>query len=207
VSNPAAQGEITRLLHAASSGDKDAFNRLIPLVYDELRQVARNRLKAEPAGHTLTPTALVHETYLQLAGQDRVHWHSRSHFFAVAAQAMRRILINYAKMKKRQKRGAGVVPVELSEAEALPADALSLTETQGDALIALDEALLRLRDFNAPGAEVIEYRYFGGLQYREIAEVLGVSEVTVRRRWTAARAWLRGELAAAGDLMGDVPGR
>ena len=186
--------DVTRLLEEASSGNRVAFDRLMPLVYDELRALARHKLKVEAVGHTLSPTALVHEAYLHLVQQDRVEWRSRSHFFAVAAQAMRRILINYARMKKRHKRGSGAVHVDLEEADTLVLAAFSFTDDQAAELIALDDALQRLREFNGEGAEVVEYRFFGGMEYRDIAEVMGVSEVTARRRWAAARAWLRSEL-------------
>jgi RNA polymerase sigma factor (TIGR02999 family) len=195
-------GEITRLLRDASMGNRAAFDRLVPLVYDELHRIAGNRLKLEPAGHTLGPTALVHEAYLQLVAQDRTEWHSRAHFFAVAAQAMRRILTNHAKAKHRDKRGGHAVHVELSAAEE--GSLMPFTDDQADELLALDDALTRLRAFNSEGADVVEYRFFGGLAFTEIAEVLGVAEVTVRRRWTAARAWLRGELGAGGSLTGGV---
>lgn len=187
-----SSGEITRLLREASSGNRAAFDRLVPLVYDELHRIADNRLRSEASGHTLTPTALVHEAYLQLVAQDRTEWHSRSHFFAIAAQVMRRILINYAKMKQALKRGEGVTHVDLAAAEHL--GALAITDRQSDELLALDDALTQLRAFNPEGADVVEYHFFGGLGFREIAEVMGVSEVTTRRRWTAARAWLRGAL-------------
>lgn len=189
-----SHGEITRLLRAASSGNRAAFDDLVPLVYDELRRIAANRLRGEPTGHTLSATALVHEAYLHLVPQDRAEWQSRAHFFAVAALAMRRILINHAKTRDRAKRGAGAVHFELGAMERLGADAPGFAEEQSDDLIALDEALTRLRVFNPEGSDVIEYRFFGGLQFKEIAEVLGVSEVTVRRRWTAARAWLGREV-------------
>ena len=189
-------GEITRLLHQASSGNRASFNELVPLVYDELHKIASSRLKLENVGHTLTPTALVHEAYLQLVGQDRAEWHSRAHFFAVAALAMRRILINHAKGRARQKRGGGSVAVDLDAAERLGATAIvPFSDEQADELIELDAALSRLKEFNGEGAEIVEYRFFGGLQFKEIAEVIGVSEVTVRRRWTAARAWLKQEIA------------
>lgn len=190
-----SRGEITRLLQQASSGHRASFNELVPLVYEELRRIAAGRLQAEPSGHTLTPTALVHEAYLQLLAQDRTEWHSRAHFYAVAALAMRRILINYAKSRTRQKRGGGAVQVDLDAAERIGATAiLPFGDEEAEALIALDEALTRLREFNEEGAEVVAYRFFGGLQFKEIAEVTGVSEVTVRRRWTAARAWLKGAI-------------
>ena len=189
-------GEITRLLHEASAGNKQAFDNLVPLVYDELHKIATSRLKIEPAGHTLTPTALVHEAYLRLVQQDRTEWHSRAHFYAIAALAMRRILINHAKSRARQKRGAGAIQVDLDAAERLGETAVNFSDEQADELIALDTALTQLKSFNEEGAEIVEYRFFGGLQFKEIAEVTGVSEVTVRRRWAAARAWLRKEIPA-----------
>ena len=188
------KGEITRLLAQASNGNKAAFDELVPLVYDELHKIASARLRIESDGHTLTPTALVHEAYLKLVEQDRAEWQSRSHFFAVAALAMRRILINHAKTRTRQKRGGGAVRLDLEAAEKLGETAVPFSDEQADELIALDSALSQLKEFNEEGAQVIEYRFFGGLQFKEIAEVIGVSEVTVRRRWTAARAWLRKEL-------------
>lgn len=191
-----SSGEITRLLHEASEGNKVAFDELVPLVYEELHRIAANRIRAEPAGHTLSPTALVHEAYLQLVVQDRAQWHSRAHFFAVAAQAMRRILINYAKMKDRLKRGGGDVPMDLNVAEAMGATAIPFSDDQTEDLLTLDTALEELRSFNPEGADIVDYRFFGGLQFREIAEVTGVSEVTVRRRWATARAWLRRALGA-----------
>ncbi len=191
-----SHGEITRLLRAASSGNRDAFDGLVPLVYEELRRIAATRLRSEPTGHTLSATALVHEAYLRLVPQERAEWQSRAQFFAVAALAMRRILINHARTRERDKRGAGAAHVGLDAAEHMGAGAVGFAEEQSDDLIALDEALTRLRAFNPEGADVIEYRFFGGLQFKEIAEVLGVSEVTVRRRWTAARAWLGREVRA-----------
>jgi RNA polymerase sigma-70 factor, ECF subfamily len=188
------KGEITRLLAQASSGNRAAFDELVPLVYDELHKIASARLKIESIGHTLTPTALVHEAYLKLVEQDRVEWLSRSHFFAVAALAMRRILINHAKTRTRQKRGGGAVRVDLDAAEKMGETAVPFSDEQADELIALDAALNGLKEFNEEGAQIVEYRFFGGLQFKEIAEVTGVSEVTVRRRWTAARAWLRKEM-------------
>jgi len=188
-------GEVTRLLGQASLGNKAAFDELVPLVYDELHRIATSRLKLEDAAHTLTPTALVSEAYLRLVEQDRTEWQSRAHFFAVAALAMRRILITHARTRARQKRGAGAVPVDLDAAEKLGATAV-FSDEQSEELIALDVALTKLKEFNEGGAAIVEYRFFGGLQFKEIAEVIGVSEVTVRRRWAAARAWLKREVAA-----------
>ena len=190
------RGEITRLLGQASQGNKAAFDELVPLVYDELHKIASSRLRIEASGHTLSPTALVNEAYLQLVAQDRTEWNSRAHFFAVASLAMRRILINYARASTRQKRGGGAVRVDLDVAEYAGEAAVPFSDEQADELIALDVALTRMKEFNEEGADVVSYRFFGGLQFKEIAEVLGVSEVTVRRRWTAARAWLKREIAA-----------
>jgi len=186
-------GEITRLLGKASKGNKAAFDELVPLVYDELRRIAAGRIKLESPGHTLTPTALVNEAYIALVAQDRTEWESRAHFFAVAALAMRRILINHAKSRARDKRGGGAVRVDLDVAEKLGETAI-FNDEQSDELIALDVALTKLGKFNEEGAQIVEYRFFGGLQFKEIAEVTGVSEVTVRRRWAAARAWLKQEM-------------
>ena len=188
-----SRGEITRLLARASHGNREAFDELFPVVYDELKAVARNRLRSERSDHTLSATALVHEAYLSLVDQDSVEWQGRAHFLSVAAAAMRRILIDYARMKKRKKRGAHAQHVSLESADE---HGELISEDQAVELLALDEALERLRGFNNEGAEVVSYRLFGGLTHVEIAEVTGVSEVTVRRRWTAARAWLRGQLGA-----------
>jgi len=178
---------------------------LFPLVYDELKVIGRERLRRERDGHTLNATALVHEAYLSLVQQEHVAWQSRAHFFAVASTAMRRILISYARARLARKRGAGGPRVSLDKvAESLAGELF--TEDQATELVALDGAMEELKDFNPRGAEVVEYRFFGGLAHREIAEVTGVSEVTVRRRWTAAKAWLRsrlepGSVDRAGTLL------
>jgi RNA polymerase sigma-70 factor (ECF subfamily) len=190
------RGEITRLLGQASKGNKAAFDELVPLVYEELHRIASGRLKLESVGHTLSPTALVNEAYIALVAQNRTEWESRAHFFAVAAMAMRRILINHAKAHTRDKRGGGAIRVDLDAADRAGEMAIPYSDGQADELIALDDALTRMREFNEEGADVVAYRFFGGLQFKEIAEVTGVSEVTVRRRWAAARAWLRREIAA-----------
>lgn len=186
--------EVTRLLREASGGRRDALDELFPLVYEELKDIGRKRLRRERDGHTLNATALVHETYLALVRQDRVEWQSRAHFFAVASTAMRRILINYARARLADKRGGGEPSVSLDAVADTLANQL-FTVDQATELVALDGAMEDLKDFNPRGAEVVEYRFFGGLAHKEIAEVTGVSEVTVRRRWTAAKAWLRGRLA------------
>lgn len=182
------QSQVTELLGQASGGNREAFDRLVPLVYDELRQMAEARLRAERVGHTLNATALVHEAYVRLVAQERVAWQGRAHFFALAAQAMRRILINYAEARNAQKRRGKNVHVELDSV------AVAMAEEQADELLALDEALRELEDFNERGARVVEYRFFGGLTHNEIAEAMGLSEATVRRAWRVARAWLRDAL-------------
>jgi RNA polymerase sigma factor (TIGR02999 family) len=190
-------GDVTQLLQEASRGNRDAFDRLLPLVYEELRQTAHARLRSEREGHTLDTTALVHEAYLRLVDQSRVEWQNRAHFLAVASDAMRRILIDYARRTRAGKRGAGAPRVSLDDAgdqfEAPP----PFPDEQADELVALDEALQRLAVFNAQGARVVQYRYFGGLTMEEVATVLGTSERTVRRTWAVARAWLRRELAGS----------
>jgi RNA polymerase sigma factor (TIGR02999 family) len=188
---PSDRNRITQLLAAASCGNVEALNELFPLVYGELRRVARNRLRVERDDHTLSTTALVHEAYLKLVEQSRVEWQNRAHFYAIASQAMRRILINYAAMKKAGRRGGNFSHIALEEA------GLVFDEDQVDELLALDQALDRLKDFNRRGAEVVVYRFFGGLTHDEIAEVMGTSEVTVRRAWSAAKTWLRRELRDA----------
>lgn len=186
--------DVTLLLRQASRGDKEAFDRLLPRVYEELKRLARAKLRAERQGLTLDTTALVHEAYLKLIDQTKVEWQSRSHFFAVASQAMRRILIDYARTRKRVKRGEGAPHVSLDAADVEPSGVPLFGAEQAGELIALDEALSRLARFNRRGADVVQYRFFGGLGHREIAEVLGVSEITVRRSWTVAKSWLRREL-------------
>lgn len=189
--DPAETAEVTKLLALASNGNVEALNRLVPLVYGELRRIARAQLRSERPDHTLSTTALVHEAYLRLVDQSRVQWRDRAHFYGVAATAMRRILVNHAQARRAQKRGGGAVAVPLDE--SLPA----LEETQAAELLALNEALERLEEFNPRGARVVEYRFFAGLTHEEVAEVLGVSTITARRAWSAARAWLRRELSDA----------
>lgn len=188
-------GDVTLLLRQAAQGDRQAFNQLFPLVYEELKRLARGKLRFERLDHTLDTTALVHEAYLKLVDQDRVEWQSRTHFYAVASQAMRRILIDHAKMRGAAKRGGGAqaVPFDAVEAELPNRDLF--TDARATELIALDDALHRLAEFNSRGAEVVVYRFFGGMSEAEIAEVLGVSAVTVRRSWTMAKAWLRRALS------------
>ena len=181
---PVEAERLTDLLQEASGGNVEALNQLFPLVYHELRRMAHARLRPEREGHTLNTTALVHEAYLKLVDQTRVEWQGRAHFYAVASQAMRRILITHARARLAAKRGGGAVHVPLQDVQ------IPLSDEGLDDLLALDEALDRLTSFNPRGAEIVEYRFFGGLTYEEIAEVTGTSAVTARRAWAAAKAWL-----------------
>ncbi|MGH7584433.1 MAG: ECF-type sigma factor [Gemmatimonadales bacterium] len=184
--------QITGLLREAAEGQAGAFNELLPLVYDQLNRIARGRLRRESPGHTLETAALVHEAWLRLIRQHRVVWQDRHHFFAVASEAMRRVLVDYAKRRRADKRGGASVHVPLNEAEELAAPGMSADPDE--AILALDDALNRLERFSADGARVVQYRFFAGLSNQEVAELLGTSERTVRRSWTAARAWLRRDL-------------
>jgi RNA polymerase sigma factor (TIGR02999 family) len=185
------RGQVTQLLVAARGGNVEALNELFPLVYKELLRLARSRLRSERRGHTLNTTALVHEAYLKLVEQKHVAWQNRAHFYAIASRAMRRILINYAEMRKAGKRGGGAVPIALEDA------GIVFQDHQLDELLALDQALNRLKEFNPRGATVIEQRFFGGLTFEEIAEAMGMSVVTARRSWSTAKSWLRRELREA----------
>jgi RNA polymerase sigma factor (TIGR02999 family) len=173
-------GEVTRLLEAAVAGDQEALDRLVPLVYEDLRRVAHRQLDREGGGHTLQTTALIHEAYLKLASGGSLSATSRTHFLALAARAMRQVLVDYARRRKAAKRGGGVISVTLGD-EPQPAD------TSADDLLALNDALEQLEPRQR---QVIEYRFFGGMEEKDIAAVLGVSERTVRRDWVKARAWL-----------------
>ncbi|MDZ4828993.1 MAG: ECF-type sigma factor [Phycisphaerae bacterium] len=179
--------DVTILLAAATAGDDAAANRLLPLVYEELRGLAASYLRGESAGHTLPPTALVHGAYLKLVGQRETHWKDRGHFFAVAATAMRRILVNHVRDRRRLKRGGD------RGREALDDIADRFEEGSID-LLALDAALDRLRHLSERQARVVELRFFAGLTPPQVAEVTGESERSVHRDWAAARAWLRGEI-------------
>ena len=177
--------EITRLLQDWSEGNQTALDKLMPLVYDELRRQAARYLRNERQGHTLQTTALIHEAYLKLLGYERIEWQNRVHFFAIASTAMRRILVDYARERKREKRGGIAENLPLDEALQISADEKSVD------LIALDEALNRLAKLSARQARVVELRYFSGLSNDETAEVLGVSNATVRNDWNLAKAWLK----------------
>ncbi|HJZ75200.1 MAG TPA: ECF-type sigma factor [Vicinamibacterales bacterium] len=164
------------------------MEEMFPLVYDELRRMAARKLRDERASHTLSATALVHEAWLELRKFNRITWQSRSHYLAVAAQAMRRILIDYAVARCRQKRGGGQTPIHLE------GDVWAVAEARGEELLALDEALMRLGAMNERQARVVECRFYGGMSVEETAESLKISPATVKREWATARAWLNREL-------------
>ncbi len=184
---------VTALLRAHASGDPDALARLLPRVYDELRRIARGRLRRERDDHTLSTADLVHEAYLELMPLDRVDWQSRTHFFAVASRAMRNVLVDHAERRGAAKRGGGVRAASLDE---LLEAQLPATERSLDDLIAINDALARLEAIDPRKARVVECRFFGGLSLEETAEALGSSPATVSRDWAFARAWLHRELAA-----------
>jgi RNA polymerase sigma factor (TIGR02999 family) len=181
--------QITQLLRDWSKGDRDALDQLLPLVYDELHQQASRYRRRERRDHTLQTTAIIHEAYLKLIDQRDVQWQSRAHFFAIASLAMRRVLVNYAKSRHREKRGGSDFKVPLDEAQ------LAVVKEDSDEIVALDEALNRLAVLDEQQARVVELRYFSGLSLEETAEVLKVSRATVARDWTMAKAWLYQELS------------
>jgi RNA polymerase sigma factor (TIGR02999 family) len=178
---------VTELLEQWSRGEDAALAELTPLVYEELRRLAHHFMEGQPPDHILQTTMLVNEAYLRLADQTSPNWQNRAHFFAVAARAMRQILVNYAKSQRAQKRGGGAVKVELDQAALVSPE-------ESKEIIDLHEALERLASLDSRKAEVVELKYFGGLNYDEMAEVLKISPVTVRRDWEFARAWLYTEL-------------
>lgn len=168
---------------------------MFPLVYNELRRMAARKLRSERDGHTLCTTALVHEAWLELTKLNRIQWQNRAHFLAIAAQAMRRILIDYAVARRRQKRGGGQTLESLDNPDArADGDALAIAQTRGDDLVALDEALARLMVMNERQGRIVECRFYGGMSVEETAEALTVSPATVKREWATARAWLNREL-------------
>ncbi len=180
--------DVTRILSAMERGDRQAAERLLPLVYDELRKLAAVRMAQEKPGHTLQATALVHEAYLRLVGEEKgQQWDSRGHFFAAAAQAMRRILVDRARQKQRPKHGGGRRRVTLDEV-------CSLEESRADDLLALDEAMDKLAADEPEKAKLVALRYFAGMPEKEAADVMGVSRATAARHWAYAKAWLYSEL-------------
>lgn len=180
--------EVTQLLAAWSRGDHGALEKLAPLVYDELQRLAHRYMEGQRSDHTLQTTALVNEAYLRLADQARPNFANRSHFLAVAAKAMRQILVDHARAAQRQKRGSDAAKVQLDEAALISPE-------QPGAILDLNEALERLALLDPRTAQIVELRYFGGLKQNEIAEVLSISTVTVRRDWVFAKAWLYTELS------------
>ena len=181
------QTDITGLLNAANGGDPDALGKVLTALYDRLRLIAHRQLAAEHEGHTLETDGLVHEAYLRMSGLERMRWQDQQHLLAMAARTMRRVLIDYADRRRADKRGGGII--------AAPLDAALLAvDEHSDDLRALDEALDRLDDVNHRQSQVVECRFFAGLNVDETAQVLGLSPATVKRDWVAARAWLNREL-------------
>ena len=180
---------ITQLLIAWSDGRRGALDKLVPFVYEDLRRLAAAYMRREAAGHSLQPTALVHEAYVRLVDQRQVKWRNRAHFFGVAAGLMRRVLVDHARARRADKRGGGF------ERVTLVGDEVAADSPQGIDVLALHESLERMAAFNPRQEPIVELRYFGGLTIEEAAEVVGISEATVVREWTIAKAWLRADLS------------
>jgi RNA polymerase sigma factor (TIGR02999 family) len=187
-------GEITQLLVQLRDGDPEAEARLINLVYDELRRLAKLRMRYQRPDHTLQPTALVHEAYIRLTAQRDVKWEDRAHFFGVAAHIMRQIVMEYARAQRAEKRGAHVRKLSLDES-------IDFSHERSREFVALDDALMELAELDPRQGRIVELRFFGGLSVEEIAEVMGISTRTVKREWRVARAWLRGELSKASAVV------
>jgi RNA polymerase sigma factor (TIGR02999 family) len=190
--------DVTRLLVAWGEGDEAAFEQLTPLVYDELKRIARRFMKGERVGHTLQATALVNEAYVRLIDARKLSWQSRAHFFALSARLMRRVLVDFARSKQYQKRGAGAQQVTLEEG--------LLVSDPGRHLVMLDDALRALAAFDPRKSQIVEMRYFGGLTVDETAAALKISPETVMRDWKLAKAWLLRELADGTERTRDRPG-
>ena len=185
--------EADELLAAVSDGDKSHLPQLVELVYNDLRRLAQHYMQQERVGHTLQPTALVHEAFIKLVNQQHVDWHSRSHFFAIGAQAMRRILVTHAKRKGRVKRGGRRLQLSLDEA-------LTISSENDEDILALDDAIEKLTTIDPQQARIVELRFFGGMSVEETAAAMGLSKRTVEREWTGVRAWLRRELIEQDEL-------
>lgn len=177
----------TEILQQINDGNENAAEKLFPLVYEEFRRMAERYLRQERPDHTLQPTALVNEAYLKMVDQTRINWQGRTHFFAIAAQAMRRVLIDHARQHRRQKRGGGRAKMVLDEG-------IALAPQRAEELVDLDEALQRLAKLDERQARVVELRFFGGLTVEEVAKVIGVSKRTIEGDWTMAKAWLKREM-------------
>jgi RNA polymerase sigma factor (TIGR02999 family) len=184
--------QVTELLVRWRQGDRQALDALIPLVYEELRRIAQHFLQREKPGHTLQSTALVHEAYVRMVGQNLPQWQSRAHFFGIAAQLMRQILVDHARSRQAAKRGGDVFKISLDESTALP-------EQKDLDLIALDDALKSLSELDSQQSRIVELRYFAGLTIEDTSEVLGISPATVKRDWATARAWLQREMLRGGS--------
>ena len=184
---PKVSESVTQLLIEISNGDREAVDLLLPVIYDELRKLAANYLRRERPDHTLQPTALVHEAYLRLVDQTRVNWQNRAHFFGIAAQIMRRLLVDHARRHNAEKRGQNFQKLSLDEN-------IDRGVERSAELIALDDALSALAVFDPQKARVVELRYFGGLSIEETADVLSVTPTTIKRHWRFAKAWLHGEM-------------
>jgi len=192
IENPThQQGDLTRLLHRAAVGERGSLHQVLALLNESMRRIARRQLAGEGVGHTLETDGLVHEAWLRLEGLERVQWRDRQHLLAVAARTMRRVLIDYAEQRRAKKRGGGEVALGLDVVDAAAAH----FDDHADELHALDEALQRLSELNQRHAQVVECRFFVGLSVEETAEALELSPATVKRDWTAARAWLNRELS------------
>ncbi len=188
LSGAMANGHLTQLLHQVQQGDKQVLDEVFPLVYDELHRLASSQLRMERGNHTLQPTALVNEAYLRLISQHNVDWRNRAHFFSIAAEMMRRILVNYAMQRNAVKRGNGEIRLSLDEA-------VDFARKQDVDLVLLDESLRRLAALDPQKAKIVELRFFGGLSVEEVAEVTGLSDSTVKRQWRAAKAWLHTQIS------------
>ena len=182
--------EITQLLLSWSKGDKAALDQLVPLVYPELRRLAQRYMRRENSAHTLQTSALINEAYLRIVDQQEVEWQDRAHFFAVAAQVMRHILIDHARRHRYAKRGAGARHVPLDETAII-------SQERATEFLALDDALTRLATIDARKSQIVELRFFGGLTVEEIAEVMKLSPITIKREWRSAKAWLHSEIAGS----------
>ena len=190
----AARERVSQLLADWANRDPAAREQLVPIVYDELRRLAHHYMHGERAGHTLQTTALVNEVYLRLAGIDGMRWRDRAHFFAMAATLMRRVLVDYARQRGREKRGAGISVTSLDDQAIVPQSAVDV--------LALDEALERLASVDPQQSRVVELRFFAGLSVKETAEALGISPATVKREWATAKLWLYNELSTSEPAQG-----
>jgi len=200
--NKQPPGEVTRLLQRWSDGDAAALESLWPMVYDDVRRLARRQMAGERGDHTLQGTALVNEAFIRLSGQRVFQWQNREQFLSLAAQIMRRVLVDYARQRNAQRRGDGARKVSLHDTQAAleidEAQALKSLDDEKVDVLAIDSALTKLHQIDAPQSQIVELRYFGGLTLEETASVAGISLASVKREWAMARAWLRRELATQG---------